>query len=193
MAVDALLIALAAAILVLAGVGIRTLRTYRSYRGKMLVRCPETRRPVGVDVDARHAALHQREGKPELRLWSCTRWPERADCGQDCLSQVERGPDDCLVRNVLADWYQQRACVFCEKPFGSVDSYDHTALFSYDKKPGLRSPAGVLVEWLDVPVESLLEVLGTHQAVCWDCLLTEQFRRDHPELVVDRTSRTKAG
>ena len=190
---EAMLIAVAAAIVVLAGVGIRALRTYRSYRGKMLVQCPETRRLAGVDVDARHAALHQPGGKPQLRLWNCTRWPERADCGQDCLSQIERGSADCLVRNVLAEWYGQRSCAYCDKPFGGVDSYDHTAVFSYDRKPGLRSPAGDLVEWADVPVEDLLEVLQTHQPVCWNCLLTEQFRVHHPELVVDRTRRTGAG
>jgi hypothetical protein len=177
-----------AALLVLA---LRFLRTYRSYRGKMLVQCPETRRMVGVDVDARHAALHHRGGSPDLRLKDCTRWPERADCGQDCLTQIERASDDCLVRNVLSDWHRERSCAYCRKPFGSVDSYDHTAIFSYDKKPGLRSPTGDLIEWPHIPVETLLDVLRTHEPFCWNCLITESLRRDRPDLVVERPPRRK--
>lgn len=193
MVIWTLLIAGAILVLVLLWVGLPAFLRYRRYRGKRIVQCPETRRPVGVDVDARHAALHTSGERPELRLSNCTRWPERADCGQDCLAQIERAPEECLVRNILADWYQQGVCVFCGRKFGSVDSYDHVARISFDKKPGLRGPAGELREWSDVPVENLTEVLETHDRVCWDCLLNESFRRDHPDLVVDRPSRDNTG
>ena len=26
---------------------------------------------------------------PELRLKSCSRWPEKADCRQECLAEIE--------------------------------------------------------------------------------------------------------
>jgi hypothetical protein len=29
-------------------------------------------------------------------------------------------------------------------------------------------------------------VLETHFPVCWDCYIAQQFRRDHPDLVVFR-------
>jgi hypothetical protein len=32
----------------------------------------------------------------------------------------------------------------------------------------------------------LLDVFSTHRPVCWNCHVTETFRRLHPELVVDR-------
>ena len=28
--------------------------------------------------------------------------------------------------------------------------------------------------------------MGTHLPVCWNCHIAESFRREHPELVVDR-------
>jgi hypothetical protein len=167
-------------------IGGRYFGIYRAHKGKMVVQCPETRKTVAVDVDAKHAATHSSDGKPDLRLNDCTRWPERADCGQDCLTQVERSPEDCLVRNQLSRWYGEGTCAYCGKGFKKVDSYDHKAVFSYDKKPGLRSPEGRVVQWSDVPVETLPEVLESHQPVCWDCVIAETFRKEHPELVSER-------
>lgn len=64
------------------------LGAYLKYRGRMVVTCPETREQVGVRVDAKHAALTAAVGHPDLRLKSCTRWPEKRDCGQECLLQI---------------------------------------------------------------------------------------------------------
>lgn len=166
-------------------------KTYRRFRGKMVVTCPETNQTVGVDVDATHAALAATHGDPELRLKTCTRWPERQNCGQECLSQIEKSPEDCLVRTTLDEWYSHRECAICGKKFEAVDSYDHKAGFDYDRRPALLSPKGQVVEWDEIPIETLPQVLETYQAVCWDCLIMETFRRKHPEMVVERP-RTKA-
>src|SRR5205807_9486629 len=80
------------------------------YRGKRLVTCPETRQPAGVDVDVRHATLSAITGPPDLRLKACSRWPERQDCGQECLLQIELSPEDCKVRNILTNWYEDQDC-----------------------------------------------------------------------------------
>jgi hypothetical protein len=63
---------------------------YRRYRGSRSVICPENHRQVAVGLDAVHAAATQLAGTPELRLAECTRWPERGDCGQECLPQALR-------------------------------------------------------------------------------------------------------
>jgi hypothetical protein len=42
------------------------------------------------------------------------------------------------------------------------------------------------VQWSEIPAEKLQEVMRTHQPVCWNCHIAETFRREHPELVVDR-------
>jgi len=47
-------------------------RTYARYRGTMVVICPSTRKPVGIEVDVKHAALTSVVGQRELRLKSCT-------------------------------------------------------------------------------------------------------------------------
>lgn len=161
-------------------------RTYRRYRGKMLVTCPETGRAAGVLVDAGHAAGTAVHGAPDLRLEACTRWPERENCGQECLAQIETSPENCLVRSMLTGWYSGKPCAFCGKAFETVDSYDHRAAFWYDKKPALLAPNGAIVEWSGIPVEKLPEALETHSPVCWNCLIAERFRREHPERVVDR-------
>ena len=64
-------------------------RAFRKYRGDRVITCPENHRPAGVTVDTGHVLLTTFEGKPDLRLKSCSRWPERQDCGQQCLSQIE--------------------------------------------------------------------------------------------------------
>ncbi len=65
------------------------LPAWRGYRGKRTVTCPETREPATVEVDAARVAASAWGGVPDVRLKDCSRWPERAGCGQDCLSQVE--------------------------------------------------------------------------------------------------------
>jgi hypothetical protein len=60
-------------------------RIFHSYREGRTVDCPETQAPVSVRFDALRAAWSGLAGPPKLRLADCTRWPERADCGQECI------------------------------------------------------------------------------------------------------------
>lgn len=154
---------------------------YRKYRGKRLIVCPETKKPEAVEIAVGKGALQAfRAG--ELRLKDCTRWPERADCGQECLSQIERAPHDCLVTQVIANWYEGKSCVYCGKPFQHLEWFDH--------RPALLDQEGKTVQWHELPAQMLPEVMRTHKPVCWQCHVHESFRRDHPEMVTDRASRT---
>jgi hypothetical protein len=66
---------------------------YRQYSGSRLVSCPENQRPGVVSIDARHAVSTGIDGRPDVRLCDCSRWPERANCDQACLSQaIHAGP-----------------------------------------------------------------------------------------------------
>lgn len=159
-------------------------RAYLKYRGERVITCPETLKPAAVKVDATHAALTGAISHPDLRLKSCSRWPEREDCGQECLLQVELSPMDCLVRHILTQWYDSKRCVSCGRQFGEIHWLDH--------KPALLGPDGNTVEWSEVPPEKVPEVLTTHFPICWDCHITESFCREHPEMLVDR-SRVSAG
>src|ERR1039458_1285972 len=66
---------------------------YKQYSGSRLVACPESQQPAAVSIDVRHAAATGMDGCPDLRLSDCTRWPERSNCDQACLSRaVQAGP-----------------------------------------------------------------------------------------------------
>lgn len=61
---------------------------YERYSGGRPVACPENKQAAVVSIDVRHAAGTIMDGAPDLRLSDCTRWPERAQCGQECLPQA---------------------------------------------------------------------------------------------------------
>jgi hypothetical protein len=148
------------------------------YRGKRIVTCPETKAEVGVDVDAFHAAATAPfGGGPELRLKDCTRWPELKGCGQECLTQIEEAPTQCLIRTRLERWYAGTPCVLCGAPVGEIHWADH--------KPAFLSPQRKPVAWSDVLPENLSGVLATHERICWNCYGTETFRTEHPDLVAE--------
>lgn len=148
------------------------------FSGKRIVTCPETNAPVGVDVDALHAAATAPfAGGAELRLKDCTRWPEREACGQECLTQVEEAPEQCLIRTRLERWYAGTECVLCGAPVGKTHWAGH--------KPAFLGPGRNPVAWSDVQPEDLPGVLATHQRICWNCSVAESFRAEHPDLVVE--------
>ncbi len=152
-------------------------RTWMRYRGKMLVGCPENSQPAAVEVKAARAAITGLAGKPWLELSSCSRWPERHDCGQQCLRQIERAPEECMVKTMAARWYAGKTCVVCGRAFDPIDWME--------RAPGLIRPDDVTMLWSDVDVVRLDEVLATHRPVCWNCHIAATFRRSHPELVLD--------
>lgn len=159
--------------------GIRWLVTaYSRYRGTKIVTCPETGRPAVVEVDALHASLTSTVGPPDIRLENCWRWPIKEQCGQQCLTDLDVEPDQCLVSGVLMRWYRGKTCCYCGKPFEELHWLDH--------KPGLQSPEGRLMLWRGVSIENLSMVLETHLAVCWNCYIAQSFSRNHPDLVVYR-------
>lgn len=151
---------------------------FRKYRGKRLITCPETKAAAAVEVDAMHAAVTAGLSRPELQLKACTRWPERADCGQECLSQIAAAPDGCLVRNIASRWYEGKSCACCGRRFGEIHWHE--------RQPALMSPGRKTLQWTDVRPETLPGILTTHQPVCWDCHIVENFRTEHPELAVER-------
>lgn len=153
-------------------------RAYFQYRGKRLIICPESHTAEAVKVSAGEAAAGAFLTEPTLRLKECSRWPERQNCGQECLQQIEADPANCLVWNIVAKYYEGKTCVLCHKRFGELRHLDHA--------PALLGPNFSLKEWKEFRPEQLPEVFSTHQPICWNCLVTETFRRLHPELVVDR-------
>jgi hypothetical protein len=153
-------------------------RAYFGYRGKRIITCPETHAPAAVDVAAGEAAVGAFLSEPTLRLKECSRWPERQDCGQECLQQIEADPENCLVWNIVSKWYEGKTCVFCHKPIAPLHHLDHV--------PAVLGPDFKTAEWKEFRAEQLPQIFSSHQPVCWNCHVAESFRRLHPELVVDR-------
>lgn len=153
-------------------------QTYFTYRGKRIITCPETRLPEAVDVAARRAAATAFFGDPTLRLDRCSRWPERENCGQECLQEIATDPDNCLVWNIASNWYENKNCAICHKPIGRIHHLDHA--------PALLDQDHNTIEWNRLNPKQLPEVFSTHLPVCWNCHIAETFRRERPELVVDR-------
>ena len=153
-------------------------RTYFLYRGDWLVNCPETRKTEAVDVAAGTAAANAFLGGRTLRLDRCSRWPERQDCGQACLKQIVADPENCLVWNIVSNWYLGRSCVCCHKRFGALHRLDHA--------PALMREDHTTIEWDQIRPEQLPDIFSTSKPICWNCHIVETFRRVHPELVVDR-------
>ena len=163
-----------AAILVLLRLG----SAWIKYRGKRVIQCPENQRPAGVVVDAAHAAWTGFGKAPELRLSQCSRWPEKAGCGQECLRQIEASPEDCLVRNIIAKWYRGKSCAACGQEIGEIDWAG--------SQPCLLTNSGITLEWKQVPADTLGETLSSAQAICFACHTARALVREHPELATDR-------
>lgn len=165
--------------------GWRLISAWWKFHGRMVITCPENQRPAGVSVDARHAAATAVGGTPQLRLSDCSRWPERAGCGQQCLSQIEEAPENCLVRHQLAEWYAGKSCAWCGQVFGEI----HAA----ERKPALLLSDQTSVEWNEIPAERLQETLATALPLCFGCHIANTMRRKHPELVIDRSRPALSG
>lgn len=163
----------------------KVVRTYQRYRGERIVTCPETHAAAAVHVDAMKAAREAFMGREEVRLDQCSRWPEKKNCGQECLSQVNADPEHCLVWNIVAEWYKGKSCVFCERPF--------TEIHWHDRHPALLSPERLAKQWNEIPAETLPQVFQTHQPVCWNCYIAETFRQQNPDRVLDRSWERGAG
>jgi hypothetical protein len=63
--------------------------TYRRFRSRRMLRCPETGTQAEVGIDASRAALTSALGRPQLRAEDCSLWPEKKGCGQECLESPE--------------------------------------------------------------------------------------------------------
>ena len=161
-------------------VAARLLVAWFRFRGDRVITCPESQRPAGVRLDARHAALTSL-GRPDFKLSACSRWPERAGCGQKCVSQIEESPEGCLVRGILAEWYRGKSCACCGQVFGQIEWQI--------QKPALLSADKVFVEWSQIAAERLQETLEAALPVCFACHMANTLIREHPGLVTDRSRR----
>ena len=168
------------ALVAIAALASVAVRRWRSVTEPRLITCPETGRREVVQVDPVHRLSHAVAGHPDTRLRDCTRWPDRADCNQPCLTQIAQAPDGCRVRALLEAFYAGKLCASCGRALGPADDWAHHV-------PGLMRGDGRVEAWVAVPPKELEAVLASAKPICWDCTQVARVYQEHPELVTDRS------
>jgi hypothetical protein len=94
---------------------------------------------------------------------------------------LESDPECHGIWNIATAWYADKACVFCNRPIGELNHFDH--------RPALLNLEGRAIEWDEICPKDLPEMLASCLPVCWNCCIAQNFRTEHPKLVVERSSR----
>ncbi len=149
-----------------------------TFWGKMLVTCPENHQTAAVNVAAVRAAACAIVGSHRVELKTCSRWPEKQDCAQECLGELQKDPESHAVWAIASKWFEGKTCVYCKKPIASFSHLDHA--------PALLDQQRRTIEWKQVPAEKLPQVMASALPVCWNCHVVETFRRIHPEMITER-------
>ena len=56
-----------------------------------------------------------------------------------------------------------------------------------ERRPTVLLPDQSSTEWQEIPAERLPETLKTALPLCFGCHIANTMRREHPELVIDRS------
>jgi hypothetical protein len=164
---------------VLAAYVVIAARTWWRVRGARIVVCPETQRPVAVTVDVGHAMATALRDKTDVRLTSCSRWPERQDCDQPCVHQIETAPSETTPKTIATHFFTDARCAICRRPIEAPNAMT--------LQPGFMNPATRRVQsWKEVAPQDLADAIATHRPLCANCTLAEAFRQRFPDRVTDR-------
>jgi hypothetical protein len=178
-----------AVVLALLGVVIVTylvfaLAAYVRMRGRHVVTCPETHLPAGVTVDQVHAAVSAMWDGRDVRLASCTRWPEREGCDQACAPQIAADATGTRADTIFKEWFEGKSCAMCRRPIPPVHAME--------QRPALLDvQSGAILTWDEIAADQIPGALETHVPVCENCAVAETFRRRFPDRVVDRADTDK--
>ena len=101
-----------------------------------VVICPTAKLPAEVGLD------------PELRMESCSRWPELESCSQSCMPQVQFSAEDL---NDFATRYEGKKCSSCDTALTRDDWYKSRLAIFETKTEVPDIPGGVPPSILSVP------------------------------------------
>ncbi len=147
-----------------------SLQNYYRNRGRQSVSCPDSGQPANVEVDRKFAFLTAWRGQEHWRLESCSRWPEKGDCGQECLAELEPSPEN--VDRLLTKWYQGKSCAICARALTPGDwRRSRLAVLNDQQK---------LFELRDMYLEELQDKLQNMRPLCWNCHQEERARQAVP-------------
>jgi hypothetical protein len=144
-----------------------SLQNYYRNRGRQSAICPENGEPVDVEMDNKFAFWTAWRGQEHTRLQSCTRWPEKGDCGQECLAQLDPSPEN--VERLMLGWYQGKTCAICTRAIAPSDWRRGRLAWLDDEHK--------LVELRQVNLKQLQFALESMRPLCWTCHQEEGFRQ----------------
>jgi hypothetical protein len=144
-----------------------SLQAYYRNRGRQSAICPENGEPVDVEVDRKYAFWTAYRGQEHTRLESCTHWPEKGDCGQECLAQLDPTPEN--VERLMLGWYKGKTCCICSRAITPSDwRRGRLAWLDDDYK---------LVALRQVNLKQLQFALQDMRPLCWTCHQEERVRQ----------------
>lgn len=160
----------AVVLMVYAGIAIAT---WRRLRGSRVVTCPETRHPAGVTVDLGHALATAVWEAADVRVESCSCWPERQGCDEGCVPQLETDGAATRPRAIATRFFEHRTCAICLR---RIEPLRHGA-----RQPGfMNRVTRQAVPWDQVPPQDLPDAVTRHHALCPDCTFAESSRVREP-------------
>jgi hypothetical protein len=147
-----------------------SLQDYYRNRGLQPVACPETGEPADVEVDRKSAFMTALRGVEHSQLQSCSRWPEKDDCGQECLEQLEDSPEN--IDRFLTKWYEGKTCATCNRALTASDwRRSRLAVLNQEEQ---------LFELRHMFLETLQSALQDMRPLCWNCHQEERERQAVP-------------
>lgn len=147
-----------------------SLQDYYRDRGRQSVTCPDSGQPADVEVDNKFAFWRALRGQQHSRLQSCSRWPEKGDCGQECLAELEPSPEN--VDRLLTKWYEGKSCAICARALTPSDwRRSRLAVLNEQQK---------LFELRHMQLDELQAKLQHMRPLCWNCHQEERERQAMP-------------
>ena len=135
-----------------------------------VITCPETRQSAAVKLDIGYRIRTLLRGRELLQLKSCSRWPERQACDQECLLQVDLNP--AILEGVLRTWYADKTCALCNRELHEQD-------WSLGRFSAVDE-AGRFVCGSELPLRKLPMAAEHYRPVCWPCHLDQRAQRHTP-------------
>ena len=173
-AIFPLLLFFLGAILVTGGPVAMSLQNYYANRGRQPVKCPDNGEATDVELDHGYAFRTALRGQEHSRLASCSRWPEKGDCGQECLAQIDQSPEN--LERLFSNWYAGKSCAVCIRPLTPADWRQN--------RVGLLNQNHELFELCDLPADNLEGALAQTRPLCWRCHQAERMRQPRPHRVL---------
>jgi len=151
-----------------------SIQDYYKNRGRQSVTCPDSRQPADVEVDRKFAFWTALRGQQHSRLQACSRWPEKGDCDQECLAQIDPSPEN--VERLLTKRFDGKTCALCAR-----------ALTPADWRQGrlaVLNPAQKLIELREMTLDRFASMLENMRPLCWKCHQEERERQAVPAAIL---------